>query len=115
MSLQKKIVNGFCYLKEESVHFVDLVSEKQTKHSLQNFAKAFEEKKVDEHCLVLANVDDGRITPLYNCKIKSSKTSNPIKTSNYNKEELIDLCYKMCISYFKKKSSKPNNQGVSSA
>jgi hypothetical protein len=98
-----KIINGFCFLKEESVVFVDLISERTENFKKSFFQKFIDENDIDENCIFLANREGGFVTPLYKYKLQTAKSKINIKASSRSIDEMITLCYKVCIEMFQKK------------
>lgn len=103
MPPSKKIINGFGFLKDETVIFIDLITERSEKYEMRSFQKFITDNSVDPYCIFLANREEGFVTPLFKYKLTSSKTKDPIKASSRSHNDLIDLCYKVCIEMFKKK------------
>jgi hypothetical protein len=98
-----KIINGFCFLKEDSVVFVDLISERTENFKKSFFQKFIDENNIDEYCIFLANREGGFVTPLYKYKLQTAKSKINIKASSRSIDEMITLCYKVCIEMFQKK------------
>lgn len=99
-----KIINGFCFLKDDSVVFVDLVTERTENYKKSYFDKFIKEYEIDEDYIVLANRENGFVSMLYKYKLTNSKTKNPIKAKDKSIDNLIDVCYKICIESFQKKT-----------
>lgn len=99
---ESKIINGFCFVDGEKVVFVDLVTERTEKYNIIHFKKFIEENNIDEYCIFLANRDGGFVTPLYRYKLQTAKSNKPIKSSTRSIDELITLCFKVCIEMFPK-------------
>lgn len=102
VNANNKIINGFCYIKEESVIFIDLVTEVSKIYDIKLFNKFLKDHSIDEFCIILSNRENEDVTPLYKYKMSSSKTKQYIRASDQTKNSLIDLCYKVCIEMFKK-------------
>lgn len=98
-----KIINGFCFLKDDDIVFVDLISEKTENYKKDYFKKFLEEFGIDETYIILANRDKGYVSLLYKYKL-SSKNKTDIKARDKTIDQLIDVCYKVCIESFQKKS-----------
>lgn len=98
-----KIINGFCFLKDDSVVFVDLVTEKTENYRKSFFDKFITDNSIDDFCIFLANREGGYVTPLYKYKLQTAKSKTPIKSSTRSVDELVTLCYKVCIEMFQKK------------
>ena len=98
---EKKIINGFCFLDKDKVVFVDLVSERTENYNVSFFQKFIDSNKIDEYCIFLANREDGFVTPLYKYKLQTAKSKTPIKCNTKSIDDLITLCYKICIELFK--------------
>jgi len=101
---ENKIINGFCFLNNENVIFVDLVTEKTENYHISFFNKFIEENNIDEYCIFLSNREGGIVTPLYKYKLQTAKSNTPIKSNSRSIEELITLCFKVCIEMFPKKN-----------
>lgn len=97
-----KIINGFCFLKEDSVVFVDLITERTEDFKKSFFQKFIEENDIDHFCIFLANRDGGYVTPLYKYKLQTAKSKTLIKASSRSIDELTTLCFKVCIEMFQK-------------
>jgi hypothetical protein len=97
-----KIINGFCFLKEDIVVFVDLISERTENFKKSFFQNFIDENSIDEYCIFLANRDGGFVTPLYKYKLQTAKSKINIKASSRSIDDLITLCYKVCIEMFQK-------------
>jgi hypothetical protein len=102
---KNKIINGFCFLKNDDVVFVDLVTEKTEKYKKDYFKKFIEEYEIDDTYIVLSNREDGVVSLLYKYKL-SNKNNKDIKATNKKIDELIDVCYKICIESFQKSKDK---------
>ena len=100
----EKIINGFCFLKDEDVIFVDLVTENNEKFKKSYFNKFIQEYQIDDECIVLANKDGGYVTMLFKYKLTNSKTKMSIKAKDKSIDNLIDVCYKICIEFFQRKT-----------
>lgn len=100
---KQKIINGFCFIKKDKVVFVDLVTEKTEDYNISFFQKFIDDHEIDEFCIFLANREGGYVTPLYKYKLQTAKSKTPIKSSTRSVDELITLCYKVCIEVFQKK------------
>lgn len=98
-----KIINGFCFLKEDSVVFVDLITERTENFKRSFFKKFIDENGIDDHCIFLANRDGGYVTPLYKYRLQTAKSKTPVKASSRSIDDLITLCFKVCIEMFQKK------------
>jgi hypothetical protein len=96
-----KIINGFCFLKNGNVTFIDLYTEKPKEYKLDAFVGFIKNNKIDEYCLFLANKDEEVITPLYKYKLSSKDKNRPIVAKDTPVNKLIDVCYKICIKIFK--------------
>lgn len=99
---KNKIINGFCFLKDEDVIFVDLLTEKTEKYKKDYFKKFLDEFEIDETYIILSNRDNGYVSLLYKYKL-SSKNKTDIKARDKSVNQLIDVCYKVCIESFQKK------------
>lgn len=97
-----KIINGFCFLKEDCVVFVDLISERTEDFKKSFFKKFIEENDIDDFCIFLANRDGGYVTPLYKYKLQTTKSKTLVKASSRTVDDLITLCFKVCIEMFPK-------------
>jgi hypothetical protein len=102
MENPQKIINGFCYLKDDSVVFVDLYTDKSENYKRRYFDKFINDNDIDEYCIFLSNREGGLVTPLFKYKLNSVKTKERIKANTKTNDDLIDLCYKICIEMFKK-------------
>lgn len=102
-SKESKIINGFCFLNSDKVIFVDLVTEKTDNYSIKYFSKFIEENSIDEYCIFLSNREGGYITPLYKYKLQTAKSDKPVKSNSRSVDELVTLCYKVCIEMFQRK------------
>lgn len=100
---RNKIINGFCFLKNEDMVFVDLVTEKTETLKKKYFDKFLKEYEIDESYIILSNRDDGLVNLLYKYKL-SSKNDKTIYAKDRTLDNLIDVCYKICIDNFQKKS-----------
>ena len=101
-SKDSKIINGFCYISDEKVIFVDLVTEKTENYKISYFQKFINDNGIDEYCIFLANREGGFVTPLYKYKLQTAKSKTPIKSSTRSIDELVTLCFKVCIEMFRK-------------
>jgi hypothetical protein len=101
-SKDSKIINGFCYISGEKVIFVDLVTEKTENYKISYFQKFINDNSIDEYCIFLANREGGFVTPLYKYKLQTAKSKTPIKSSTRSVDELVTLCFKVCIEMFQK-------------
>lgn len=102
---KNKIINGFCFIKGEDMIFVDLVTEKSEKLKKKYFEKFIEEYQIDESYIILSNRNDGIVNLLYKYKLTSKKdSSKSIYAKDRIIDDLIDVCYKICIENFQKKS-----------
>ncbi len=101
---ESKIINGFCFLDGDKIIHVDLVTERTDNYSISYFKKFIEENNIDEYCIFLSNREGGFVTPLYRYKLQTAKSNKPIKSSTRSVDELITLCYKVCIEMFQKSS-----------
>lgn len=97
-----KIINGFCFIKDDNVVFVDLITEKTEDYKKSYFDKFIKEYDLDEHYIVLANKENGIITMLFKYKLSTSKSNIPIKAKDKTIDNLINVCYKICIESFQK-------------
>jgi hypothetical protein len=100
---ESKIINGFCFLNGDKVIYVDLVTERTDDYNIKYFNKFIEENNIDEYCIFLANREGGLVTPLYKYKLQTAKTKINIKASSRSIDELVTLCFKVCIEMFQKK------------
>jgi hypothetical protein len=100
---ESKIINGFCFLNGDKVIYIDLVTERADNYNISYFNKFIEENNIDDNCIFLANRDGGFVTPLYKYKLQTTKSKINIKASSRSIDDLITLCYKVCIEMFQKK------------
>jgi hypothetical protein len=100
---KNKIINGFCFINDDKVIFVDLVTERTEKYNISFFKKFIEDSAIDEFCIFLANREGGFVTPLYKYKLLTAKSKTPIKSSSRSIDELVTLCLKVCIEMFPKR------------
>lgn len=100
---ESKIINGFCFLNNDKVIYIDLVTERADNYNISYFKKFIEENNIDDNCIFLANRDGGFVTPLYKYKLQTTKSKINIKASSRSIDEMITLCYKVCIEMFQKK------------
>ena len=104
MELPKKNINGFCYLDDKVVIFVDLLTEKKFRYSLSEFGSFIKENDINNTCIFLANREDGVITPLYkySLTVKNKKTgeTKDIIAKDRHVDQLINVCYKICIKLY---------------
>lgn len=96
-----KIINGFGFLKDKNVIFIDLYTEKFVTYDGKVFEEFIKENNVDEDCILLSNREDDVVTPLLKFDLVNHKTKERIKAHLRPHEELITLCYKICIQLFK--------------
>ena len=101
MQKSTKIINGFGYVKGEVIYFIDLYTEKLFLYKIEVFKKFMDENAVDECCIFLSNRENGEVTPLYKYKLINFKTKLPVQASTKTHDELIDMCYRVCIEMFK--------------
>lgn len=99
---KNKIINGFCFIDNDKVIFVDLVTERTENYNISFFKKFIEDSGIDEFCIFLANREGGFVTPLYKYKLLTAKSKTPIKSSTRSIDELVTLCFKVCIEMFPK-------------
>ncbi len=101
---ENSIINVFCYLEKDSVVFVDLVTEKKTLYSITQFREYIKENKIDDFCIFLANRDSkGNVSPLYKYSLSTKKSKLPITAHHKTLNELIDVCYRICIRLYNDK------------
>ena len=101
MPKSDKIINGFCFLKNGNVIFVDFYTEKFKEYKIDAFAEFIKDNKIDDHCVCLANKTDEVITPLYKYKLSSKRHNRPITARDISMTKLIEVCYKICITIYK--------------
>ena len=96
-----KIINGFCFLKNKSVIFIDLITEKHVVYDDEVFKDFIKENNVTEDCILLSNKERDIVTPLLKFDLVANKSKERIKAHYRSHDELISLCYKICIQFFK--------------
>lgn len=102
LNVNDKIINGFCYIHEDGVVFIDLITESKKTYDIRSFSKFINDNNIDKFYIILSNHRDGIVTPLYKYQLSSSKTKQYVVAADRSKDFLIDLCYKVCINLFKK-------------
>ena len=91
------IINGFCYMDGKVMVCIDLVTEKPKKYSAENFKAFIKENDINETYIILINIDNGTIIPLYRYKLESKNENIPIRARDRSLDILIDTCYQICI------------------
>ena len=104
MQRSEKIINGFCFLKNGNVTFINLYTEKSKDYKIEAFAGFIKDNKIDENCIFLANKNEEVITPLYKFKLSSKQHNRPIVAKDTSVDKLIEVCYKICIKITKPES-----------
>lgn len=97
------IINGFCFIQKQKVVFVDLITERTEKYRIGSFEKFIKDNNIDESCIFLSNINDGIVTPLYVYNLQTVKSKTDVKAYERSIDDLITLCYKVCIEMFPKK------------
>jgi hypothetical protein len=105
MKIENKplIINGFCFIEKQKVIFVDLVTERTENYRIGSFEKFIKDNNIDEFCIFLSNKNDGIVTPLYKYSLQTVKSKTNVKANERSIDDLITLCYKVCIEMFPKK------------
>ena len=99
-----KIINGFCFLKNDDMIFVDLVTEKPEKLKKKYFEIFIKEYEIDESYIILSNKNEGIVNLLYKYKLTSKTNSDKsINAKDRTIDNLVDVCYKICIENFQRK------------
>jgi hypothetical protein len=94
-----KIINGFCYKYSDKIIFIDLITERTTNYRFEEFEKFFTSENIDETFIVLSNKDGGFLTPLFKSScLTYLKKSKKNRMCDFTKDEMIDICYDICIS-----------------
>lgn len=99
----EKIINGFCYIDGPDMVFVSLYDESRTRHSVVKFNDFIKSNDITDQHLILANEEVGIVTPLYKNLLINKLTKKPDYPRLRTKDELIDVCYNICIKHFQKK------------
>lgn len=68
-----KIINGFCYLVDDTMTFVSLYTERKYYYEAQLFNKFIKDYKITDKHIILAYEEGGGVTPLYKTIYKGPK------------------------------------------
>ena len=97
----KTIINSFAYLHKEAVVHIDLYTERPKRYKRDQFQGFITDNKIDETCIFLCFMHEGRITPLYKYSLYTYDGTAKMKAHTRTLDELVDLCYQICISIYK--------------
>lgn len=91
-----KIINGFCYLVDDTIIFISLYTERKYHYEAELFKKFIKEYKITKEHIILAHEENGGVTPLYRT---AHKGKADIDDTDF--DELIEEVYSICIDVTK--------------
>jgi hypothetical protein len=91
------IINGLCYINGNIIVCIDLYTETPKKYSIETFRSFIKDNDVNEQCIILVNIENDSITPLYKYKLEGKDTNTPIYAKTKSVDVLVSTCYDICI------------------